>query len=921
MAQANSSGLTPIEKLVDHRRWLQAEPRLDAYLAIHPRSAHAWMLDGVVEDSLGHLDAGGRAWRKVLELNPSAAAVTDWGNHLVLTGDSDGAERAFQKALQLDPRDGSARFNLVRLLLIDPGCRQRRSDFHADLQGPGPAETGDPPTPKDAAVPECATRAHRLAGGFTAADESAPDVIELTLRADLAARDYSAATAMAVSALRNPRPDPRLLYTLASDLTIWGRPADAVPLLRRTIAALPSPPADLRLQLATAEFYAALPSAEGDFRRLLRDSPKRWEPYYFLGQIAMRAHNPAQATYELIRAQQLAPRQPEIAAALAAVASSQQFWLDAMDQWRLYTKLRPDDAEGWRQLAIAAQMGQAGAVAVSSMQHYLDMAPMDFRSWYLLAIIEKDRGDLADCEKHLHRVLDLESGYAPAWATLGRLALDRQQLAESHDDFAAALRSQPDYAPALVGMAEWQNRAGHPELARPLLRRAVKDGGGAAAWYQLAQTYLRLKDSADAAAARREFERQKAYAASHPAGGRGLLDYVREDVTLTPAERRKHYVEFLETVLAARPRDGAVLCRLGIAEIEAGDETKGMAHLRQAIAATVAYSDALITAAALADQRQPEMAEQFYAIALRTPEAQADARAALGLARLQLAKNNPELALRTLNAVPASATPHGDAADLAALAYVRLHQPKQAVAAFNVALQLDPAQPRFYRDAAVFLGSQEAWIPALQLLDAGVRHCPQSVALALDRAVLLQLSGRRQQAEAALQKLALDPGDPNATPDQRLAAVLLGISEYTTDRKAEAATLFEQLTDADPKLALAWYYRGLIASDAGDRDHALRWVNRSIELNANYAPALYLSGKLLERSDAKLAIERLEAAAKADTAWSAPHYALSQIYAREGQGDAAGRERRLFTDLNARADKQKGPGDDLVGFLSSLSLD
>jgi tetratricopeptide (TPR) repeat protein len=411
-----------------------------------------------------------------------------------------------------------------------------------------------------------------------------------------------------------------------------------------------------------------------------------------------------------------------------------------------------------------------------------------------------------------------------------------------------ALKVNARYVPALVAAAELHIREDHAELALPLLEQAVKiDPNNQTAYYQLTMACRRTGNAEKAEQAGAVFRRLQATEKA-PQGSRGLLDYLRTDIGSSPAERRPHYLQYLKTAFKNRPNNPRILARLGVAELEGGETAPAPELLKSALQPSLTFSDALASARAFTAGSQTQLALEFYKHALKQTEAQKDARPALQEAQLLLSLGHPNQALDVLEAVSAQAEPQGRAADLAALILARLCNDSKALAAFRVAISLAPHQPAIYGDTAVFLASRDRWPEALKLLEVAETRCPKSPQLTLNKANLLQLSGHQKDAQETLRSIAFHADDPDLTHDQRLAALLLGISYDTTDQSADAERIFEGLTRADPRLAQAWYYRALLAP-AGKSHEALEWVDRSLELDPRSAPALYLRGKLLRAAN------------------------------------------------------------------------
>ncbi len=932
-AQAPSAPprLAAIRRALARRQWKQAAAWLSAYLRLHPRSAPAWALAGMLADAQRDFPRGGADLLRARRLDPSSGNWSNWGNHLLLAGHPRQARAAWRRALALDPGFADARFNLVLSLLRRPGCALAAAY-------PSASAPPRPPAPAAAPLPACVASALAAWRAFAPHQRLQPAIAELGVRARLDARRPAAARQLARAAIA-AQPGPArssLQASFGMDFLRAGFPRLGRPWLAAALRAHPHNAA-LALALAQADFFtaarppaasaaAAIPPAgraaaaralrraAAEFQALHRQHPRAWRPEYWLGRVALQAGDPIQAASRLLRAEAAAPQQPLPYAALASVLSRQGFWYDAYHQWRQYLRLVPNDVPAWLALAIVGQMADQRRPALAAMHHYLTARPRDVRAWYLLSLMQQGQGDLPAAAAALRQTLALDPRYAPAWDTRAKLALAANHLRRARRDLAQALAARPNYAPALGRLGEWEMRRGRPELALPLLQRATRLAPRrVAAWYQLAQCYLRLHDRAHAQAAQRRFQ---ALRQAQPASGAngGLIAWLRADLRLSPAQRRRHYRAFLRQVVQAMPGNRRARCQLGLAYLQAHQTSRALPLLRAALAPAsppagaaagrLPRLDAQAAANALAQAGHWTLAAAYQQAALAPPARAAaaplDVAPALEWARLALRAGRLQPALSVLSAIPAAASPRGAAADLAALAYARQGHNNRAWAAFRVALRLNPRNPDFYRDAAVFLGSRGQWQPALQLIALGRRQCPAAIALPLQQAVLLQLSGRRAEAQRELQAIAAAPAA--AARARREASTLLAISYYTTDQKPRARRLFARLTRADPANASAWYYRALLASEAGHARPALRRVRRALALQPHDAAALYLAGKLLlDAGQLPRAQSELRAAAAARPAWPDPHFLLSRLYYRRGQAAAARLELQRFQQLNRLA--------------------
>lgn len=842
-------------------------PQIEAWLRQHPQDANAWERAAAVQ----------------LELKqPDAAADS------------------LQHVLTLRPGDTRVRLTLLQLLTSSSRC------VHPAASAPSRQPVAD--------IAPCAARVRRLWQGLPQAAQKDAAVEVLKVRVLLAEGERAQAVAAAQLAGQHAS-DAKMQFTLGATLLQAGEAAAALPRLEtaRRLLGPKNPDDAVTFDLALAHFHLGDAHAEQEFQQLHRRHPEDWEPAWYLAEIDRRKGNWGGATALLVAAQQKHPDQPELAEALAALAARQAFWVDAMDEWKTYRHLRPQDMDALEQLAIAAQMSRRARFAEQCMQQYLAARPDDAHGHYLLALIEKDQGNVAAARHELETVLRLNPREDHAWSTQGQLDLSAGHLDAADGDFRKALQISPVNADALTGEAQCQSRQGHLEQALQLLQRAVQQKPrDVAAWYQLSVIARRAGQKSLAQHAAAEFRRQQVDRMT--SGGSGLLAYFKADAGLSPEQRRAHYIAFLQKALTTRPDDPRILSRMGIAWLQGGNTRQALSIFHRIAGKPMPAEDARRAGQVLLAAHQPQLALRFFQEAASDPGGSDDVGLAVEQARAWLQQNQPNRALQVLAQVPAKAQPAGVAADMAALIYAAGGDDAHAVAAFRVALQTGAGQPAIARDAATFLGSRGHWPEALAVIRSARRQRPDSSELALDEAIFLQLAGHRDEAQQKLQALAFDPADPDLTPAQRKAAVLLGISYYTGDQRKEAASLFRHLTEVAPDLALPWYYRALLASKDNPSSEALTWVRRSLQIDPDSADAWYLEGKLLEAghhpAEARAA---LQTAIQRAPAWAAPHFVLARILRAQGDSAAAASELNTFHSLS-RAEN-RGEGQQLQSFL------
>lgn len=128
--------------------------------------------------------------------------------------------------------------------------------------------------------------------------------------------------------------------------------------------------------------------------------------------------------------------------------------------------------------------------------------------------------------------------------------------------------------------------------------------------------------------------------------------------------------------------------------------------------------------------------------------------------------------------------------------------------------------------------------------------------------LLAQAYARSEQFDKALPLLVKITSKPDAKPDAGLL-YLLGLSQYRTNKPADAEKSFNAAVKADPKNSAALYYIGLIAFDRNDFSAAIAAFQRTTVADPKMADAwTRLAISYLQR--AAVVAEEDEAKAKAD---------------------------------------------------------
>ena len=234
---------------------------------------------------------------------------------------------------------------------------------------------------------------------------------------------------------------------------------------------------------------------------------------------------------------------------------------------------------------------------------------------------------------------------------------------------------------------------------------------------------------------------------------------------------------------------------------------------------------------------------------------------------------------------------------------------QSAVASFEQAMELEPAEESHYLDAVQLLAEHQIWRVLIRIAEKGVARIPRS-----DR--LFRMKGLAETAmlytEDAVRSYcrALE-----INPDSAKANLGLAIAQRTAGSREEAAATFEKGIRQFPAHGAHYQEYGLMllkTGETGDEDalkRAVALLQKAIELDASLPVAHYQLGRLaLERDRAGEALPHLETAARLNPDQSRVHYLLARAYRRLGRGEEARSHLKTFRRMKAAEESREEHG-------------
>jgi len=316
-------------------------------------------------------------------------------------------------------------------------------------------------------------------------------------------------------------------------------------------------------------------------------------------------------------------------------------------------------------------------------------------------------------------------------------------------------------------------------------------------------------------------------------------------------------IPMLQHVLRLRPNDFTSHAMLAVLAYKKRDCATAVQHFAQSGSLLDSQPGALQEyGACLMELRQTEKAiPVFQKILASHPE---DSRARRGLAAVQLAGEQPEAALATLQPLLVVGDPDVNAMQLAAAAYEANKDTPNAVKMLHDAIVKDPRNVALYVDFANLAMTHQSFQAGIDLMNAGLNLEPKSADLYLARGVLYVQMADYEKAESDFEKAEqLDPLQDLSAAAQGMIAE----EQNQNDPDKALATVRSKLAKK-PTDAFLWYLQAAILSqkapdpDSPEFRQAVQSAKKAIALQPTLSAAHNVLGKLyLQAGQNALAIK------------------------------------------------------------------
>ncbi|HXM92869.1 MAG TPA: tetratricopeptide repeat protein [Candidatus Dormibacteraeota bacterium] len=248
--------------------------------------------------------------------------------------------------------------------------------------------------------------------------------------------------------------------------------------------------------------------------------------------------------------------------------------------------------------------------------------------------------------------------------------------------------------------------------------------------------------------------------------------------------------------------------------------------------------------------------------------------------------------------------PDADSLNLLAHVAEKNGELKLAIQSLRQAAQLDPARQDNYLDFSTLCLDYENYPVALEAVDVGLEHVPNSYPLLVQRGVVLERLGRIDEAEEVLRKAS------QLQQDNSVALLSLAIIQTHAGRLQDARSLLSASLGKFPNNYYMHYQLGVVLVQIQGPEEISEEIERkaeqafeeTIRLKPSFADSYYQLSKLYSRKDFQKAEENLLTCLRLDPRHASAEYSLSRLYLKAGRRTEA---RELMARFESHQEAEK----------------
>jgi tetratricopeptide (TPR) repeat protein len=873
LAQTASPVYQQVRKLIDEKRYPDAERLISTHLQQHPSDPTGIGMLALILDFEGRHDEAERCFQNGLRIAPgSVFLLNNFGRHFASLRRFSEAHETFTKVLGTDSSNAFALIELAQL------------DVDTNNGGSGLGYLNR--------LPEAAAKL--------------PTTVLLRARA-LHLTGDDAAAANLLDKMEAVGPSRASLYFSAGLLLAECRHYhEAEGAFARALEADPASfNIEYNLGVASAE-AGDLDRAREIFEHALARRSNDVDCMLQLALVYQQKQDFDRSLPILMRATALAPKRLDILRAIAFATEKLGMYGDTAQAWNRYLQIQPDDDAARRERGFALASSDQLDKGLEDLRWFQRKHPQDVEGLYELAIAEAV-GDLDQALGHLNTAIHEKPDSLPARYARASLEYRHGDLQQAEEDAEYVVKRAPQNVRAINLLARINLREHRTEDALRLLTGGLKiapDDSQLLLYYSQVLRRLGRVDEAGQALAKLKVARSTI---SQPSLEASAFDLYRK----SPGERHTQYFEDLRQAIAADPQNSSLHLALGSALLSENRIGEAVTELRSASRLS---GDAAVQARCgreLLKAGHPAAAAEFFRSASAVTAASDDLLYDLAVAEFYAA--GADRALAALDRIP-KGKQSAKYYLLRAEVMDASHHPSEAVASLveaQVSRGPEDARPEFYLEWSGMLLMHNRGRDALEVLLLGEKAFPQRRELLLGQAVVRLLQNDSEEASRIL------AGLEHQWPEWSRLNLVEGAILANRGNAPGALNAFKVATAMAPEMAGAACYMtsALLHGSSVDRS---KWSGTAAALVAadpDHPFCRLLAGTIAHSTeDYKAALLHLAPAVAAHPRWKEGHIAMRDLYLALGRAQDAARE-------ESAAEQTSGPPiPEIRGPLTAIGL-